>query len=68
MLGALYRHDHPMGTMLAGDEERDGLTISLWILASLALLLAVALTVAAPSAFATPAAAPPPAAASPGER
>jgi hypothetical protein len=60
LLGALYRSKHAVGTILAGDEERDGLAISLWLLSGLALILAVSLwTKAGGTLGKRPSAAPP---------
>ncbi|HMN41889.1 MAG TPA: hypothetical protein PKE29_13680 [Phycisphaerales bacterium] len=61
LLGVLYRRKHPTGTMLAGDEERDGVVNALWVLACLAVMVSFALWVAAPGAFAKGPAATPPA-------
>jgi hypothetical protein len=65
LFGAFCRDDHPMGSMLAGDEERDGLVIAFWILSGLAVILVVVLMAAAPSAFAKRSPAAPPAAVAP---
>lgn len=51
LLGLFYRDQHDMGSMLAGDEERDGLVIALWLLSMLAAILAVVLYAVAPAAI-----------------
>lgn len=52
LLGLFYREEHSMGTILAGDEERDGLVITFWWLSSIAVVIIIALMSKTPSAFA----------------
>jgi hypothetical protein len=51
VFGVWYREEHPMGSMLAGDEERDGLANSASVLAGLAVILVIVLAARSPGAF-----------------
>lgn len=53
LLGLFYRDEHPMGTMLAGDEERDGLVVTWWWLSSIAAVIMLVLMFKSPYAFAS---------------
>lgn len=52
LLGLFYREEHAMGTILAGDEERDGLVVTWWWLSSIAVVIVVVLMAKSPYAFA----------------
>lgn len=51
VIGLLYRDENPTGSILANDDERDGLALALNIVAVVALLVAGVLIALTPAAF-----------------